>query len=153
MNSKLRSTLVGMGIALGGSVSGCMGHTVSDDEVSTDTDEDLDDPLVAALCDVSWPPTKGNPEPETPTCIDPAGECAGAPLPFQCYALTGINTCDPEREFMEPLHCVHGEWECPPGSTEGWECEDDVCENTCECWGPLPEGETCGDGASRDGGT
>jgi hypothetical protein len=139
-----------MGIALGSTLPGCMGNTTSDEEA--DGALDGEEPLVAALCDVSWPPTKGNPDPGTPMCIDPAGECADAPLPTQCYALIGIDTCDRDREYMDPLQCVDGEWQCPPGSTKGWACEGDACINTCECWGPLAEGETCPSGASRDGG-
>lgn len=93
-----------------------------------------EDTLVAAFCDATWPPTKGSPEPETPMCIDPGGECVGAPLPNRCYALLAEDTCDLTREWMDPLHCIDGEWHCPPGATSGWECVDDACESTCKRW-------------------
>lgn len=187
MNSKLRPTLVGMGIALGSSLPACMGQTSSDradghseespevqeprpidephlvddphevDQVVEPVDRDepeppprereTDDsePTLAAFCDETWPPTKGSPDPPTPLCVDPHDECEGAPLPYECLALLDDNVCDYEQRHMDPLYCVDGQWQCPPGSTSGWECEGDECENTCRCWGPLPEGTVCGE--------
>lgn len=179
MTSKLRPTLVGMGIALGATLPGCLGRTNSDkdstadrarvpdteedeadeqelvppgepptgpdEEESPPVDEAVYDPTMAAFCDSTWPPTKGRPDPPTPLCVDPENECEGAEIPRQCYALIDERTCNYDEPFTGPLHCVDGAWQCPPGSTVGFSCVDDECESECICWGPLPEGYTCGE--------
>lgn len=181
MTSKLRPTLVGMGIALGATLPGCLGKSDSDEDGSSDrsrvpdseayvaepseqeflppgespsaagggdsppVDEPMTDPTLAAFCDSTWPPTKGRPDPPTPLCVDPGNECDGVELPRQCYAIIDERTCNYDEPFTGPLHCVDGAWECPPGSTVGFSCVDDECESECVCWGPLPDGYTCGE--------
>lgn len=179
MNSKLRPTLVGMGIAFGATLPGCLGRASADRDGPSDRVQDPDgpeeyevqdgqeplgddfddpaapdddqapaednDPTIAAFCDATWPPTKGRPDPPTPLCVDPDDECQGVDLPRQCYRLIDERTCNYEEPFTGPLYCVDGAWECPPGSTVGFTCLDDECENECICWGPLPEGYMCGE--------
>jgi hypothetical protein len=197
MTSKLRRTIVGVGIALGGAVPACFGQSQTGDtrrepddahadgdvpdassseaaatdaatdrsavtdaalDASTDatidaaldvvTDAALDASTDATIdaadpfCDVSWPPTKGNPTPGTVPCVDPLGECTDAWPPWRCYEMPSPGTCLGEHDRVGPLYCIGGQWLCPPGSDDG---------QRCECW-PLPDGSGCND-AGGSGGT
>jgi hypothetical protein len=146
MTSKLRRTLVGVGIALGGVAPGCFGNSAGGDDGASDDDDDdtVDagppdvqnaDAAVDAwadamdpFCDVSWPPTKGNPTPGTVPCVDPLGECTDDYPPIRCYKMVEPGICLRDQDRQGPLYCVDGQWQCPPDSTEG---------TGCRCWPPT----------------
>ena len=163
MTSKLRRTIVGVGIALGGATPACFGRTdVSPDfpwpgepdeesEHTPDTgvpepsgggppsDGAMDaetDASIDPFCDVSWPPTKGNRFSGPVACVDPLRECTGKQLPYQCIRLIEPFVCDFRETRVGPLYCIGGEWRCPPGTDEG---------ARCRCYGPRPPGQTCTD--------
>jgi len=148
MTSKLRRTIVGVGIALGGTAPGCFGSSSADDAAPGSGDDDTSDGGVpdaqssdAAMdastdawpdatdpfCDVSWPPTKGNPTPGTVACVDPLGECANAFPPSRCFKMVEPGACLTNQDRQGPLYCVNGQWECPPGTDNG---------ASCWCWPP-----------------
>jgi hypothetical protein len=142
MTSKLRRTIVGVGIALGGAAPGCFGNSTADGDASDSDDDTFDagDPdaggpdasfdassdafadSVNPFCDVSWPPTKGNPTPGRVACVDPLGECVDAWPPNRCYKMLDPGVCITDQDRQGPLYCVNGEWHCPPGSDDGTAC-------------------------------
>jgi hypothetical protein len=95
---------------------------------------DAGDAAADPFCDVAWPPTKGGPFPPNAPCFDPLHECDDAWVPRGCHELFAPGVCSYERSWEGPLFCIDGEWRCPTGSEDG---------PRCECFGPLPPGETC----------
>jgi hypothetical protein len=159
MTSKLRRTIVGVGIALGGAAPACFGRTdvlsdfptpgEGDDETELAPDDGVPDPgqpdatnddatgtPIDPFCDVSWPPTKGNQFSGPVACVDPLHECTGKRLPYQCIRLIEPYVCDFRETRVGPLYCIGGEWRCPPGTDPG---------ARCRCSGPLEPGKTCTD--------
>lgn len=174
MYTRLWQAVVGVGLAMGATGSGCLGKAeVSQpvqagddaggqaDVVSADVTEDSGhrdadalppDVLQDALCDTSWPTTKGNPGPP-PSCEDQLA-CAGAgvdagvrPWPT-CASHLGERVCDSARAAAL---CISGAWACPPGYVDARECW---------CWGDLspidfectPSGWLSREGGASDAG-
>jgi len=105
-------------------------------DIDADVTDASSDASVDPFCDVSWPPTKGDPDPGRVACVDPLKECTDAWPPRQCYRLLAPFTCDPTMQRVGPLYCIGGQWQCPPGTDQG---------SRCRCYGPVPAGQTCTD--------
>ena len=93
-------------------VSDAGADTLPDASAPTDAapvdaaDDVLEDAIVAAFCDVTWPITKAGRE-----VCGPADECAGQTIPW-CFGLGDGGPCT-----LYPLACVGGEWHCMGGAT------------------------------------
>lgn len=123
--------------------AGGLGGAAGDSETTTTTEGGDDpDPIFDPYCDAAWPTTKGNPYP--PSCVDPNHECDDAGYPARCLPRFEDGSCDyGYRETQSPF-CIDGAWLCAPGL---------VAATDCQCFGPLPDGQVCGESGPepRDG--
>jgi hypothetical protein len=97
------------------------------------------------FCDVTWPPTKANPDPQAMPCVDPFNQCTDARLQ-NCYRTLDGGACEGGDGRLAPLYCVEGVWQCPPGSLPPESC-------ACFVWNSAARtcpgtGGTGGDGGA-----
>jgi hypothetical protein len=101
---------------------------------------------VDPFCEVTWPPTKANPEPQALPCVDPFNQCTTADVPYCLRVLEG-GACEFGDGRAEGLICVAGAWECPPG----W-----MASGFCTCFATNGGESNCerpdGGGAGGEGG-
>lgn len=149
MGSRLFHTLVGVGISLGATGTGCGGQSTDAAESVTrgttvgsggsDFGGGSGAPGTAAqggdgsdpFCDTTWPTTKG--DPPIPECVDPDHECQDE-FALRCLIPVGEFACDGGFERSYAPFCVDGSWECEAGL---------VPVTECKCLAPLAEGQIC----------
>jgi hypothetical protein len=176
VTSKLRRTLVGVGIALGGAAPGCFGRTdVSDRHSPPDDDDTAGDQRDAGLPDPDGgiDGDSGAPEAEG-GALDASSDGAADQFcdlwwpPTKGSAVWGPVPCvDPLDEcanLLPPWRCyrmiapytcdLQASQEVPLYCIGGeWRCPpgSDPGER-CKCWGPLEPGQVCSDGGLVDAG-